>query len=77
MEDNIMEKQVYGIIYYFRNKINGKMYFGQTIHTFEDRYHKDDSKIINGVCNDYFRKSIEKYGIENLILHIQKKNWML
>lgn len=25
-----MEKQVYGIIYMIQNKINGKIYFGQT-----------------------------------------------
>lgn len=60
-----MEKQVYGIIYYFKNKINGKMYFGQTISTFEERYCNDINKIINSVSNDHFKRSIEKYGIEN------------
>ena len=60
-----MEKQIYGVIYYFRNKINGKLYCGQTINTFEGRYRNDENKIINSVSNDHFKRSIKKYGISN------------
>ena len=30
--------KVYGIIYYIKNKINGKYYIGQTTRTFKRRF---------------------------------------
>lgn len=41
-----MKKEVYGIIYMIKNKINGKIYFGQTKHTFEKRYNSNDEKLL-------------------------------
>lgn len=51
---------VYGIIYKYTNKINGKSYIGQTIHQ-TTRYsrHKQASD------NSYFHNAIRKYGFEN------------
>ncbi len=51
----------YGIIYKITNKVNGKVYIGQTIQNFKRRYR-------NGIIdtrNEYLKKSIEKYGVEN------------
>ena len=34
----INELEVYGIIYKVTNKVNNKVYIGQTVHSFNDRY---------------------------------------
>ena len=45
--DNLMDKnlkkskEVYGIIYLIRNKVNNKLYFGQTTKNFNIRYAGD------------------------------------
>ena len=56
-------KIVYGCIYVFRNKLNGKCYVGRTINP-EKRYkrHLADSKYGDNLL---FHKAIRKYGIEN------------
>lgn len=54
-----MEK--YGSIYMIKNKLNNKVYFGQTIHSLKERYHGG----ISNTHNVYLRRSIEKYGHEN------------
>jgi group I intron endonuclease len=50
-----------GIIYMIKNKINDKIYIGQTIRSFSDRImgHK------NGLCNDHLKASFQKYGFDN------------
>ena len=50
-----------GIIYMIKNKINNKIYIGQTIRSFSDRIY--DYK--NYLCNDYLKASFEKYGFDN------------
>ena len=52
----------YGIIYKITNKIDGKIYIGQTIFSFDERYKGDIEK---NTHNDYLRRAIQKYGIEN------------
>lgn len=51
------------IIYKATNKINGKMYIGQTTHTLEWRKkkHLQDSKRMDS----YFYRAINKYGWDN------------
>ena len=34
----INELEVYGVIYKVTNKVNNKVYIGQTVHSFNDRY---------------------------------------
>ena len=55
-----------GIIYKITNKVNNKVYIGQTRYTLEFRWrqhqHKKDST--------YFHNAIHKYGIENFELEI-------
>ena len=53
--------KVYGIIYKMTNRINGKVYIGQTIEGFDRRYRKDFCKLHDG----YLKNAINKYGIEN------------
>lgn len=51
-----------GVIYLVRNKINNKIYFGQTSKSFNERYSRDFPK---NTHNEHIRRSIEKYGWEN------------
>ena len=72
------QKEVYGIIYIIRNKVNNKLYIGQTTDKkgFNGRY-RESGKGIEKVYNHYKRKkyhdksynvhllnSIEKYGFD-------------
>lgn len=50
-----------GIIYKYTNKVNGKVYIGQTLDE-EKRYR--DHKYCKGKCV-YFHSAIKKYGFEN------------
>jgi len=50
-----------GIIYKIKNKINNKIYIGQTIRSLIERI--EDYK--NGLGNDYLNNSFKKYGFEN------------
>ena len=56
--------EVYGIIYLIENKINNKMYIGQTTdkNGFDGRYQND---LYKHTHNEYLKRSIHKYGIEN------------
>ena len=56
--------QRYGIIYKITNKINNKVYIGQTIkkYGFKQRYSYDLTK---NTKNLHLKSSIEKYGIDN------------
>lgn len=52
----------YGIIYKITNKINKKVYIGQTINDFDTRYH---SNIEKNTHSEEIKKDIKKYGIKN------------
>lgn len=54
--------KVYGIIYKIRNKINNKIYIGQTKHSFKERYKNNLRK---NTHNIELKNDIEKYGIDN------------
>lgn len=53
-----------GVIYYAKNKINGKYYIGKTMKTLKDRKRRHISSVNNGsdLC---FHRAIRKYGEEN------------
>lgn len=57
-------RRIYGVIYCIRNKINNKLYIGQTIKSggFDKRYNND---ILKNTHNKHLKKSILKYGLEN------------
>ena len=54
--------EVYGIIYKITNKVNNKVYIGQTIRGFDKRYQGDLKRYVK---NTPLKRSIKKYGIEN------------
>lgn len=60
--------EVCGIIYKITNKINGKVYIGQTTQEggFDRRYYYDLGK---NTHNDHLKTSIEKYGIDNFYIN--------
>ena len=58
-------RTVYGVIYLVINKINNKIYVGQTVGSFQDRYNGDIAK---NTHNEHLRRSIEKYGIDNFYI---------
>lgn len=57
------------IIYKITNKINGKVYIGQTIHSLETRWKKHLRCAKNGV-NTHLYQAIRKYGEENFVPEI-------
>ena len=52
----------YGVIYVIRNKVNNKLYIGQTVNNFHRRY---GSNLFKNTHNQHLKNSIQKYGIEN------------
>ena len=54
--------EVYGIIYKITNKVNNKVYIGQSVNGFDRRY---DNNIVKRTCNKHLKNAIDKYGIEN------------
>ena len=55
------------IIYLITNKVNGKQYVGQTIHTLQERWYNHCSK--NSGCVA-LKNAIDKYGKDNFILSV-------
>src|SRR5574344_489618 len=72
------KKEIYGIIYVIRNKVNNKLYIGQTTEKrgFKGRYEYNGEGIErvynyyksrihnNDKYNEHLYSSIEKYGLE-------------
>ena len=58
--------EVYGVIYKITNKVNGKVYIGQTILGFDNRYHYN---LYKNTSNIHLKYSIEKYGFENFYVN--------
>lgn len=56
-----------GLIYKYTNKINGKIYIGQTKQQLKIRHYKHLTQLND---NTYFHRAIKKYGINNFILEI-------
>lgn len=57
-----------GLIYKFTNKINGKIYIGQTTCRLQDRINKH----LQDTKNDelYFHRALKKYGIDNFSIEV-------
>lgn len=53
--------EIIGTIYLIKNKINNKLYIGQTIRSLQERMHEYE----RGDGNDYINNSIKKYGFNN------------
>lgn len=61
-----MEK--YGYIYKITNKINKKIYIGQTQQTIEMRWSQHKSHAIKGNSQNKLGRAIRKYGVENFFI---------
>ena len=57
-------------IYKITNKINNKMYIGQTIRPVEDRWKRHINDAINNILNTHFARAIRYYKPENFSLEI-------
>lgn len=59
-----------GFIYKVTNKINGKIYIGQTIQSVKDRWYRHCGKtgLSKGEMNMAVKRAILKYGKENFIV---------
>jgi len=78
----------YGIIYKATNKLNKKVYIGQTIKTLEKRRSEHIGCAIRGKKVYYFQRALKKYGINNFtwkqidsadtkaILNKKEKHWI-
>ena len=58
------------IIYKITNKINGRMYIGQTINSLEERWRRHCNDALNNVLDTHFARAIRKYGPDNFIAEI-------
>lgn len=63
-----------GLIYKYTNKLNGKIYIGQTSSSLSIRDKKHLSQIED---NTYFHRALKKYGRENFDLEIVEDNILL
>lgn len=54
-----------GIIYKFTNKVNGKIYIGQTVNSFKMRYQGDLRK---SVTNKKLKDDLINYGLDNFVI---------
>lgn len=63
-----MKKEKFGTIYMVRNKVNNKIYFGQTTdkNGFNRRY---KNNIAKNSHNEHLKYAIKKYGIENFDIY--------
>lgn len=59
--------EMYNVIYKFKNKINGKVYIGQTTTSIRKRVieHVTTSKPWTKARKGYFQRALNKYGFEN------------
>jgi group I intron endonuclease len=55
--------EVYGVIYKITNKVNGKVYIGQTTIGFDKRY----SNNLNNTHNRHLKYAIKKYGLNSFV----------
>lgn len=55
-------------IYKVTNKINGKVYIGQTIKTIEERWRQHQNAALKHDCQTHFARALRKYGIENFTI---------
>ncbi len=65
-----------GLIYKYENKINGKIYIGQTCNSLKKRHKKHLTQMRHN-DNDYFHRALKKYGFENFTLSIVEDNILL
>ena len=58
------------IVYKITNKINNKVYIGQTINSLEQRFNRHKNDAMNHVLDTHFARAIRKYGVENFVAQV-------
>lgn len=58
------------IIYKISNKINDKLYIGQTTGTAEQRFNRHINDAMNNILDTHFARAIRKYGPENFQIEV-------
>ena len=57
------------VVYKITNKLNNKIYIGQTIHTAQERWKRHILDAQRGL-NTHFAQTIRKYGPQNFSLEV-------
>ena len=57
-------------IYKITNKINNKVYIGQTVRPITDRFKRHINDAINNNLDTHFARAIRKYGAENFSVEL-------
>ena len=60
-------------IYKITNKVNGKVYIGQTIRPVEYRFHRHINDAMHNILDTHFARAIRKYGPDKWQLEQYKK----
>ena len=63
-----------GLIYQYKNKINGKIYIGQTKLSLEKRHQRHINSMKDENETTYFHRALRKYGVENFELTVIEDN---
>ena len=58
------------IIYKITNKINGKIYIGQTVNTLNHRWNQHIRETFSIKKRTYFHNAIAKYGVDAFIVEV-------
>lgn len=57
-------------IYKITNKVNGKVYIGQSIRSIEQRFQRHINDAVNNILDTHFARAIRKYGKENFYIEL-------
>ena len=57
-------------IYKITNKVNGKVYIGQSIRPIEQRFQRHINDAVNNILDTHFARAIRKYGKENFYIEL-------
>ena len=57
-------------IYKITNKVNGKVYIGQSVRPVEKRFNRHMNDAINNKLDTHFARAIRKYGKDNFICEV-------
>jgi hypothetical protein len=57
-------------IYKITNRVNGKVYIGQSIRPIEQRFQRHINDAVNNILDTHFARAIRKYGKENFYIEL-------
>lgn len=57
-------------VYKITNKVNNKVYIGQSIRPIDERFNRHINDAVNYVLDTHFARAIRKYGKENFFIEL-------